>query len=79
MKGMTLSKHGDHLVKRNWLPGQHISLNTSNMVETEKAYQGKPHIWASLASAEVLMRCAGESFEAGGFKLVGGGGNVSGF
>lgn len=60
MKGMTLSKHGDYLVKRKWLPGQHISLNPSNMVEIEKAYQRKPHIWASLAGAEVLMRCAGD-------------------
>lgn len=60
MKGMALSKHGGHLVKRKWLPGRHISLNTSNRMEIEKAYQRKPHIWASLAGAEVSMRCAGD-------------------
>lgn len=40
MKGMTVSKfskHGDDLVKRKWLPGQHNSLNPSNMVEIGKA------------------------------------------
>lgn len=40
MKGMTLSKfykHGDDLVKRKWLPGQHNSLNPSNTVEIGKA------------------------------------------
>lgn len=74
VKGMTLSKfskHGNDLVKRKWLPGQHISLNTSNMVEIEKACQRKPHIWASLAGAEILMRCAGVLSWCGG--------DVSGF
>lgn len=40
MKGLTLSKfskHEDDLVKRKWLPGQRISLNTNNMVEIGKA------------------------------------------
>lgn len=40
IKGMTVSKfskHGDDLVKRKWLPGQHNSLNPNNMVAIGKA------------------------------------------